>query len=96
MKFFPSFALIVASLLAHSQIKDKPWGQIKGSVTDANGNPVRGVTVYAVPQDISLDNITPQSTTTNGATEFDFRGGFELGTYKLYSKKDFRGLSGQL
>jgi hypothetical protein len=91
LKFFLTLALIVASLFAHSQTKDKPWGEIKGSVIYANGNPVRGATVYAVPHDISLDNITPQSTTTNGAGEFDFRGGFELGTYKLYSRKDSAG-----
>jgi len=52
-----------------------------------NGNPVRGFTVYAIPQDISLDSVSPRSTTTNEAGEFDFRGGFALGTYKLYSKK---------
>ena len=60
-------------------------------MTDENGSLVRGATVYAVPQDISFDNIAPRSTTANGAGEFDFRGGFELGTYKLYAGKDTEG-----
>jgi hypothetical protein len=91
MKFCLVFALITASLFADSQTKEKTLGEIKGSVTDANGNPARGATVFAVPQDISFDNIAPRSTTTNGTGEFDFRGGFQLGSYKLYSRKDVEG-----
>jgi hypothetical protein len=91
MKVFLAFAFLAASLFAHSQTKDKALGHIKGNVTDANGNPMRGATVVAVPQDISFENIAPRSTTTNAVGEFDFRGGFELGTYKLYAKKDAEG-----
>jgi len=47
--------------------------------------------VYAVPQDISFENLSPRSTTSNAAGEFDFRGGFALGTYKVYSRKDSDG-----
>jgi len=91
MKYFLALALVFASLFAHAQTKDKPLGNIMGTVNDENGNPVRGFTVYAIPQDISLDSVSPRSTTTNEAGEFDFRGGFVLGTYKLYSKKDAEG-----
>src|SRR5262249_34954147 len=66
---------------------DATPGEIKGNVTDANGNRIRGVTVYAVPQDISFDTLTPRSTTTNDSGDFDFRGGFALGSYKLYTRK---------
>ena len=91
MKVFLAFALCGASLVAHSQTKNKVLGEIKGSVTDVNGNSVRGATVVAVPQELNFENIAPRSTTTNAAGEFDFHGGFELGTYKLYSKKDADG-----
>ena len=91
MKFFLTFTLMAASLFAQSQVKDKTLGEIKGTVADENGNPVRGATVFAVPQDLSLDTIAPRSTTSNEAGEFDFHGGFELGTYKLYSRKDAEG-----
>ena len=91
MRYFLAFALITASLFAHSQTTDKTLGDIKGIVTDESGNQVSGATVYAVPQNISFDNITPRSTTTNSDGEFNFRGGFELGTYKLYSRKEAEG-----
>jgi hypothetical protein len=91
MKFLLAFALITASFLAYSQTKEKQLGEIKGSVTDASGNIVRGATVYVVPQDISFENLAPRSTTTNAAGEFDFHGGFVLGTYKIYAEKQADG-----
>lgn len=91
MKFILTFALIVSTVLAYSQTKEKTSGEIKGSVTDANGNLVAGATVFAVPEDISFENLAPRSITANGAGEFDFRGGFALGTYKLYAKKESDG-----
>jgi hypothetical protein len=87
MKFFLALALITTTVLAYSQTKEKTSGEIKGSVTDANGSLVPGATVYAVPQDISFENIAARSITADGAGGFDFRGGFALGTYKLYAKK---------
>ncbi len=89
MKFFLALALFTTTLLAYSQIKEKTSGEIKGSVTDANGNLVPGATVYAVPQDISFE--APRSITANGVGGFDFRDGFGLGTYKLYAKKESGG-----
>lgn len=74
--------------MAYSQTKEKTLGEITGSETDANGNLVPGATVYAVPQEISFENLAPRSITANGAGEFDFRGGFAFGTYKLYAKKE--------
>jgi hypothetical protein len=91
MKFFLALALITTTVLTYSQTKEKTSGEIKGSVTDANGNLVPGATVYVIPQDISFENIAPRSITANGAGEFDFRGGFALGTYKLYAKKESDG-----
>jgi hypothetical protein len=87
MKFFLALALITTTVLVYSQTNEKMSGEIKGSVSDANGNLVPGATVCAVPQDISFENITPRSITANGAGAFDFRGGFALGTYKLYARK---------
>jgi hypothetical protein len=91
MKYFLTLALVFASFFAFSQTKEKPSGSIKGTVADENGNPVFKATVYAIPQEASLDNISPRSTTTNEAGEFDFHSGFALGSYKLYSSKDAEG-----
>jgi hypothetical protein len=88
MKHFLTLALVVASLFAYSQTKDRPDGEIKGAVADQNGNPISEATVYAVPQDITFDGVTPRSVKTDRNGEFDFRGGFHLGAYKLYSRKD--------
>jgi hypothetical protein len=49
---------------------------------------VAGGTVYAVPQFLTFDGTTPRSAKTDAKGEFDFRGGFQLGTYKLYARKD--------
>jgi hypothetical protein len=38
MKFFVAFVVIAASLLAVSQTKDKPSGEVKSSVTDSSGD----------------------------------------------------------
>src|SRR6202022_2786348 len=88
MKHCLTVILVLASLLACSQTKDHPDGNIKGSVTDEDGIPVPSATVYAVPQDISFDGITPRSVKTDRNGEFDFRGSFQLGAKKLYSRKD--------
>ena len=91
MKFFLALVLITTTVLTYSQTKEKASGEIKGSVADANGNLVPGATVFAVPQDISFDNIAPGSITADGAGGFDFRGGLALGTYKVYAKKESGG-----
>lgn len=67
MKFFLALALITTTVLGYSQTKEKTSGEIKGSVTDGNGNLVPGATVVAVPQDISFESIAPRSTTADGA-----------------------------
>ncbi len=66
-------------------------GEIKGNVIDQNGAPVSAAIVYAVPQGLVLDDVTPRSAKTNEYGRFDFRGGFELRSYKLYSRKDAEG-----
>ena len=88
MKYFLTLALVVTSLFANSQTKDHPDGEIRGTVIDQNGNFVAAATVYAVPQGIAFDGITPRSVKTYRNGEFDFRGAFRLGTYKIYSRKD--------
>jgi len=45
MKHFLTLALIVASVSAYSQTKHQPGGEIKGTVTDENGNAVSAATV---------------------------------------------------
>jgi Carboxypeptidase regulatory-like domain len=87
MKYFFAWALIATSLFANSQTKNHLNGQIKGTVTDQSGSPVVGATVYAVPQFLAFDGIKPRSVKTDWNGEFDFRGGFQLGAYKLYSQK---------
>lgn len=91
MKFFLAFALIVTTALAYSQSKEKTQGEIRGTVTDANGNLVPGATVYVVPQEITFENMAPRSITANAAGDFDFHGGFALGAYKVYAKKESDG-----
>jgi Carboxypeptidase regulatory-like domain len=88
MKRFLILALVGTSLFAYSQTMDHPVGEIKGTVTDMNGTPVSAASVYAVAQDNAFDGITPRSVKTDANGEFDFRGGFRLGAYKLYSRKD--------
>lgn len=91
MKHFLTLALVATTLFAYSQTKVRPQGEIKGTVADKDGNPVAAATVYAVPQGATFDGITPRSAKTDRNGEFDFRGGFELGAYKLYSRKDTDG-----
>lgn len=91
MKLFLAFVLIVTTVPVYSQAKEQILGEIKGTVTDANGNLVPGATVYVVPQEISFENIAPRSTTANAAGSFEFHAGFALGTYKMYAKKESDG-----
>jgi len=90
MKLFLVLILASGSLLAHSQTT-RPSGEIRGTVIDRNGTPVSGVTVYAVPQGLMLDDVTPRSVKSDSNGVFDFRGGFQLETYKLYLQKDVDG-----
>lgn len=88
----PLLALIMVSgtLLAQSPTKGSS-GEIKGTVVDQNGSPVSSATVYAVPQGLALDDITPRSVKTDSNGLFDFHGGLEFRSYKLYSRKDADG-----
>jgi hypothetical protein len=87
MKHLLVLVMVSASLLANSQTAP-PSGNIKGFVTDRNGDPISAATVYAVPQGLTLDDFTPRSVKTDGNGAFDFRGGFALEPYKLYARKD--------
>jgi hypothetical protein len=81
--------LIVFATSALAQTK-QPTGEIRGTVTDQSGKPVSAATVYAVPQGLFNDAI-PRSVKTDSNGVFDFRGGFQLGAYKLYTRKDADG-----
>jgi hypothetical protein len=82
-------SLLAQSQLAQAQTGAQPkTGEIKGSVDDQDGRPVSDATVYAVPQGLMLDDITPRSVKTDRNGRFDFRGSFELEAYKLYARKD--------
>ena len=88
----PLLVVMVVSGTLIAQTPTKPLsGEIKGIVIDQNGGPVSAATVYAVPQGLVLDEVTPRSVKTNNTGRFDFRGGFELRAYKLYSRKDADG-----
>lgn len=88
----PLLALIVISgtLLAQSATKPAP-GEINGTVVDQTGSPVASATVYAVPQGLALDDITPRSEMTDSNGAFDFHGGLQFRSYKLFSRKDADG-----
>jgi len=88
MKHLLTVALVLASLCADSRALDDPSGNIKGTVTEQNGNPVYEATVYAVPQDLTLDGITTRSVQTGRNGAFDFTGRLPWGSYKLYVSKD--------
>jgi hypothetical protein len=87
MKHLAILIVVAASLLAHSQSKTVV-GEIRGTVADQLGAPVAGATVYAVPQDLGLNDISPRSVTADSNGRFVFRGNLQLGSYKLYAKKD--------
>jgi hypothetical protein len=94
MKHLAILLVVLGSLFAYSQTKVQFNGEIKGKVTDQNGSPISGATVYADPQGLTLNDITPRSVKTDANGEFDFRGGFELEAYKIYSQKDEDGYFG--
>ena len=88
----PLLVLIVVSgtLFAQSTTKHAS-GEIRGTVVDQSGSPVASATVYAVPQGLTLDDITARSAKTDSNGVFNFHGGFEFRSYKLYSRKDADG-----
>ena len=90
MKPFLVLIVVSGSLLAQSRTKHLS-GEIKGTVVDQTGSPVSSAIVYAVPRGLVLDNVTPRSVKTDRNGRFDFHGGFELRSYKLYSRKDADG-----
>jgi len=88
MKVLLVSALIATSLFAYPQTQDSPNGNIKGTVSDDTGTPVFDATVYAVPQDLTLEGIAPRSVRTDRSGTFDFTGGLPWGNYKVYTEKD--------
>jgi hypothetical protein len=88
MKHLLVLVMIGGSLLAHSQTTISPTGQIEGIVIDRDGSAISGATVYVLPQDLAVDDITPASVKSDGNGHFDFRGSLPLGSYKLYARKD--------
>ena len=59
MKYFLTLAVVATSLFAYSQAKGPPDGEINLIVTDRDGTPLPGVTVYAVPEFVAFEGITP-------------------------------------
>jgi hypothetical protein len=88
----PLLVLIVVSgtLLAQSLTK-LPSGEIKGTVVDQTGSPVSSAMIYAIPQGLTLEDIRPRSVMTDSNGRFDFHGGLDFRSYKLYSRKDADG-----
>ena len=91
MQYFLLLALVVTSGFVQSHTKPSPDGEIRGSVTDQDGKPVPAAMVFAVPQDLALDSITPRSVKTDKDGKFVFRGRFRPGTYTIYSRKEEEG-----
>jgi hypothetical protein len=90
MKHLAILIVLAGGLLAQAQTKVVPR-EIRGTVTDQLGAPVAGATVYAVFQDLGLNDISPRSVTADSNGRFVFRGDLQLGSYKLYAKKDNEG-----
>jgi hypothetical protein len=88
MKHLVTLIVVAGSLLAYSQTAQKTLsGEIKGTVVDRYGLAVSDATVYAVPQGLGFDDITPPSVKTDRNGAFDFRGKLSLDVYKLYAQK---------
>ena len=87
----PLFVWIVLSGTLFSQSPKERSLEIRGKVVDPDGIPVPAATVYVVQEGLTLDDATPRSVKTDANGTFDFRGGLESGTYKLYSRKDADG-----
>jgi hypothetical protein len=85
------FLIVVSGTLLSQSPTKHVSGQIKGTVIDRTGSPVSFATVYAVPQGLTLDDVTPYSVKTDSTGAFDFHGGLEFRLYKLYSRKDADG-----
>ena len=85
------FLIVVSGTLLSQSPTKHVSGQIKGTVIDQNGSPVSFATVYAIPQGLTLDDVTPHSVTTDSNGAFDFHGALEFRSYKLYSRKDADG-----
>lgn len=83
--------LVVASGTLLVQAQTNQSANIRGTVTEQNGNTVAGATVYAVAEGLALNDAVPRSVKTDSDGAFDFRGGLDLGTYKLYARKDSAG-----
>jgi hypothetical protein len=88
MKHLLALAVVASSLLAYSQTQNHLTGNITGTVVEQNGIPLFDATVYAVPESLSLDGISPHSVKTNRDGTFNFGEKLEWGTYKLYARKD--------
>ena len=90
MTRFLTLALVMTSLCAYPQTDTRPNGDISGIVTDQNGTPVAAATVYAVPQDITFDGITPRSIITGKNGEFHFRAAFQARSVQALVAKGCR------
>lgn len=64
---------------------------LSGTVIDQTGAPVAGAIVYAVAQGLTLEDPIPRSAKTDGNGAFDFHHSLDLGTYKVYARKDADG-----
>ena len=87
----PLLALVVLTGTLFAQSLKERSLEIKGKVVDPDGIPVSAATVYVVQEGLTLDDATPRSVKTDANGSFDFRGGLQTGTYKLYSRKDADG-----
>jgi hypothetical protein len=87
MKYFFTFSLLFIAAVCTSQISTGVAGEIKGRVSDLNGNSVSSAKLFAVAVEVGFEGIRPPSTTTNRNGEFEFRRGFEWGEHKLYARK---------
>jgi hypothetical protein len=91
MKLLLALVLIISSGFTSLQPQHRPAGEIKGVVTDGDGHPVSSALVFAVPQALTLDGVTPRSAKTGDDGKFVFSGHFRPGTYTLYSRKEEEG-----
>lgn len=89
MKYLVALIVVAGSLLAYSQTAQKTLvGEIKGTVIDQNFIPVSTATVYALPQGLTFNDVTPRSVKADRNGVFDFHGKLPLGAYKLYAENE--------
>ena len=91
MKTFLALTLVVVSGFTNPPAQRQPPGEVRGVVTDRDGHPIPSAMVFAIPQALTLEGVTPRSSKSGKDGKFVFSGRFNSGIYTLYSRKEEAG-----